>query len=87
MGEASTKEARINNSHSPAEDTSHIPTGIMEKLQCQIVMQVLQIKEQRGDLTIPQSLWNHYFNAILENDQKFSKVFQEKATNFLEATT
>ena len=58
---------------------------LLDKLYCQVLMNGLQIKQFRGELTIPPNLWIHYANAILEDDKHFQDVFREKVKQLLEA--
>jgi hypothetical protein len=64
--------------------TLNTRSTVMEKLQCQLVMQALQVKEQNGEITIPKRLMEHYANALLEDDEKFRLLFREKAKKLLE---
>lgn len=68
-----------------SEDLSlNARSTVIEKLQCQLVMQALQVKEQNGEITIPKRLMEHYANALLEDDEKFRLLFREKAKKLLE---
>jgi len=58
---------------------------VIDKLLCMQQMQGLEIKASKGKFTIPFSLWEHYANAILEDDKKFRDVFREKVRKLLEA--
>jgi len=58
---------------------------LLGKLNCAVLMQGLQIKQLKGELTIPQNLWIHYANALLEDDKQFQQVFCKKVKQLLEA--
>ena len=60
---------------------------VLDKLSCQVLMQALQLKEQKGDFKIPPGLWVHYANALLEDEKRFCDVFREKVKNLLEASS
>jgi hypothetical protein len=60
---------------------------IMDKLSCHVLMQALQLKEQKGEIKIPPGLWAHYANALLEDEKRFCDVFREKVKNLLEASS
>jgi len=57
---------------------------LLGKLNCTVLMQGLQIKQLKGELTIPQNLWIHYANALLEDDRQFQQVFCKKVKQLLE---
>lgn len=84
-GDASTSKAKLNPEHNSEAD-SLTQNTVAEKIQCHIIMQALSIREQRGELALPQSLWKHYTTALLEDDGKFRMIFQEKVRKFLDAS-
>jgi hypothetical protein len=57
---------------------------VVDKLGCYLLMQGLQVREQKGELTIPPALKVHYANALLEDDKRFRDVFRRKAEQLLE---
>ena len=59
---------------------------VMDKLSCQILMQALQLKEQKSEIKVPPGLWIHYANALLEDEKRFCDVFREKVKHLLEAS-
>lgn len=59
---------------------------VMDKLSCQILMQALELKEQKGEIKLPLGLWIHYADALLEDDKKFCNIFREKVKHLLEAS-
>jgi hypothetical protein len=60
---------------------------VIDKLLCTVLMQGLQIKEQRGEFTIPPGLWIHYANALLEEDKEHREKFRFKVKQLLEASS
>lgn len=60
---------------------------VMNKLSCQVLMQALQLKEGKGEFAIPDNLWVHYADALLEDDKKFCGIFREKAKHLLESSS
>jgi len=68
-------------------DILDIQNQVIDKLLCTVLMQGLQIKEQRGEFTIPPGLWIHYANALLEEDKQHCEKFRFKVKQLLEASS
>jgi len=59
---------------------------LMDKLDCKILMDALQVKQLKGELAIPSNLWTHYVNALLRDDKSCRDIFRMKVRKLLEAS-
>lgn len=60
---------------------------VLDKLFCALLMQAVEVKQEKGDLSIPPGLWIHYANALLEEDKQFREKFRLKVEQLLEASS
>lgn len=67
-------------------DILDVQGRVVDKLFCALLMQAVEIKEERGSLSIPPGLWIHYANALLEEDKQFREKFRMKVKQLLEAS-
>jgi len=68
------------------EEHTELLNKLSDKVSCHSLMQVLEIKQDEGELTIPPKLWEHYVKALLEEDKKFYDIFRTKVKQLLEAS-
>lgn len=59
---------------------------VLDKLFCALLMRAVEIKQLKGDLSIPPGLWIHYANALLEEDKQYREKFRLKVQQLLEAS-
>lgn len=67
-------------------DILDVQSRVVDKLFCALLMRAVEIKEVKGDLSIPPGLWIHYANALLEDDKQYREKFRLKVEQLLEAS-
>lgn len=67
-------------------DVLDVQGRVLDKLFCALLMQAVEVKQEKGDLSIPPGLWIHYANALLEEDKQFREKFRLKVEQLLEAS-
>jgi hypothetical protein len=68
-------------------DVLDVQGRVLDKLFCALLMQAVEVKQEKGDLSIPPGLWVHYANALLEEDKQFREKFRLKVEQLLEASS
>jgi transposase len=68
-------------------DVLDVQGRVLDKLFCALLMQAVEVKQEKGDLSIPPGLWIHYANALLEDDKQYRKKFRLKVEQLLEASS
>jgi hypothetical protein len=68
-------------------DVLDVQGRVLDKLFCALLMQAVEVKQEKGDLSIPPGLWIHYANALLEEDKQFREKFRLKVEQLLEASS
>jgi hypothetical protein len=68
-------------------DVLDVQSRVLDKLFCALLMQAVEVKQEKGDLSIPPSLWIHYANALLEEDKQYREKFRLKVQQLLEASS
>jgi hypothetical protein len=67
-------------------DVLDVQGRVLDKLFCALLMQAVEVKQEKGDLSIPPGLWIHYANALLEEDKQYREKFRLKVQQLLEAS-
>lgn len=67
-------------------DVLDVQGRVLDKLFCALLMQAVEVKQEKGDLSIPPGLWIHYANALLEEDKQYREKFRLKVEQLLEAS-
>jgi hypothetical protein len=68
-------------------DVLNVQGRVLDKLFCALLMQAVEVKQEKGDLSIPPGLWIHYANALLEEDKQYREKFRLKVEQLLEASS
>jgi hypothetical protein len=68
-------------------DVLDVQGRVLDKLFCALLMQAVEVKQEKGDLSIPPGLWIHYANALVEDDKQFREKFRLKVEQLLEASS
>jgi len=68
-------------------DVLDVQGRVLDKLFCALLMQAVEVKQEKGDLSIPPGLWIHYANALLEEDKQYREKFRLKVEQLLEASS
>jgi hypothetical protein len=68
-------------------DVLDVQGRVLDKLFCALLMQAVEVKQEKGDLSIPPGLWIHYANALLEEDKQYREKFRLKVEQILEASS
>lgn len=67
-------------------DVLDVQGRVLDKLFCALLMQAVEVKQEKGLLSIPPGLWIHYANALVEEDKQYREKFRLKVQQLLEAS-